>query len=334
MLALTLAGAAYSATELSAAEVYSQQNGSARGVVRDAQGPVIGAGVVVKGSPTVGTVTLSDGSFELRNVERGAVLVISCIGYDDVEVVWNGTPLNVTLTESALSLDETVVVGYATQKKANLTGAVSTVDVAKDINKRTTTTISNLLAGAAPGLVATANNSSGSRPGANGAALKIRGTGTTNDASPLVIVDGIVTGMDNVNPAYAENISILKDAASSAIYGSRAANGVILITTKKGKTGAPSVTYNGMYSLERANLDPDYFNIESNYATYMEYLNDARNNRGLTPYFSEARIKEWRSHENDTDPKSKLRWPNTDWTKVVFRTAHVQNHTVSSSGVS
>ena len=331
MLALAFAGVAYS-TAVNAAEVYSQQNGIARGVVKDAQGPVIGAGVVVKGSPTTGTVTLADGSFELRNVERGATLVISCIGYNDVEVVWNGSPLNVTLEESALSLDETVVVGYATQKKANLTGAVSTVDVAKDINKRTTTTISNLLAGAAPGLVATVNNSSGSRAGANSAALKIRGTGTTNDAAPLVIVDGIVTGMDNVNPADVENISILKDAASSAIYGSRAANGVILITTKKGHSGAPTVTYNGMYSLERANTDPDYFNIESNYATYMEYLNDSRTNRGLSALFSKGKIDEWRSHENDTDPKSKLRWPNTDWTKVVFRTAHVQNHTVSIQG--
>lgn len=304
------------------------------GTIRDMNGePLTGVGVVIEGT-TQGTITNPDGSYSI-NVPAGSVtLDITSMGYVSQKVRVNPHQgvLNITLAEEALSLNETVVVGYATQKKANLTGAVSTVNVSKEINGRTTNTISNLLAGAAPGLVATANNSSGSRPGANGASLKIRGTGTTNNSAPLVIVDGIVSSMDYVNPSDVENISILKDAASSAIYGSRAANGVILITTKKGHTGAPTVTYNGMYSLEQANLSSDYFNIESNYATYMEYLNDSRNNRGLTPYFSPERIAEWRSHENDTDPKSKLRWPNTDWTKVVFRTAHVQNHTVSLQG--
>lgn len=333
MLALAaFAGAALTPTATYAAQV--QQTGVAKGVVTDSQGPVIGAGVVVKGSPTKGTITGADGSFELRNVERGAVLVISCIGYNDVEVVWNGATLNVSLEESTLSLDETVVVGYATQRKANLTGAVATVNVDKDINKRTMNTISNLLAGAAPGLVALANSSSGSRPGANSAALTIRGTGTTNDSSPLVVVDGIVSSMDYVNPADVENLSILKDAASSAIYGSRAANGVILITTKKGKSGKPTVTYNGLFSLEQVYKGSHYFDIESNYADYMEWLNLSAKNAGGRDYyyFSQAKIDEWRAHENDKDPQSKLYWPNTDWTKEFFRTANVHNHTLSIQG--
>ncbi|MDI9552105.1 MAG: TonB-dependent receptor [Bacteroidota bacterium] len=343
MSALALVGAFICSTSMFAgtkpaagsaiAESTSQQGKiTVKGKVIDQNGaPVIQASVLQKGT-TSGTVTDFDGNFVLA-VDGDATLEVSCIGYlTQAVVVNNRDNIIITLAEDAMSLEETVVVGYATQKKANLTGAVSTINVEKDINRRSTNTISNLLAGAAPGLVATANNSSGSRPGANSASLRIRGTGTTNDASPLVVVDGNVSSMDDVNPTDVENISILKDAASSAIYGSRAANGVILITTKKGKSGAPTVTYNGKYSLERANTDADYFNIESNYATYMEYMNDARANRGLSPYFSQGKIDEWRSHEKDTDPKSKLRWPNTDWTKVYFRTARVQDHTISLQG--
>lgn len=312
--------------------IAEQSRLTVKGKVVDPAGkPVIQASILKKGT-IEGTVTDESGNFEL-SAESNSVLEISCIGYVTEEVSLNGREtLTIILREDTESLEETVVVGYATQKKANLTGAVSTVNVQKDINGRSMNTISNLLAGAAPGLVATANNSSGSRPGANSASLTIRGTGTTNDASPLVIVDGNVSSMDNVNPADVENISILKDAASSSIYGSRAANGVILITTKRGQTGKPTVSYVGMYSIEKANLSSDYFNIESNYADYMEYLNTSRTNRGLTPYFSQGKIDEWRSHENDTDPKSKLRWPNTDWTEVYFRTANVQNHTVSITG--
>ncbi|MBR1927863.1 MAG: TonB-dependent receptor, partial [Bacteroidales bacterium] len=315
----------------------AQQPGGRRtisGKVTDKQGePLMGVGVLIAGT-TNGAITGSDGSYSLSAAAGALTLEVTSMGYvsQQIQVASTQGVVNIVLNEDALSLQETVVVGYATQKKANLTGAVATVNVTQDINKRTVNTISNLLAGAAPGLVALANSSSGSRPGANSAALTIRGTGTTNDSSPLVVVDGIVSSMDYVNPADVENISILKDAASSAIYGSRAANGVILITTKKGKSGKPTVTYNGLFSLEKVYKGSHYFDIESNYADYMEWLNYACDNAGVKRYFTEDKIQEWRAHENDTDPQSKLYWPNTDWTKVFFRTAQVQNHTVSLQG--
>ncbi|MBR1926364.1 MAG: TonB-dependent receptor [Bacteroidales bacterium] len=308
------------------------------GTVTDKSGePLAGVGVLVDGTSN-GTVSDLDGTYSIVAPAGNVTLNVASLGYvsKSVQVRPGQGVVNVVLEEESMSLDETVIVGYATQKKANLTGAVATVNVEKDINQRTTNTISNLLAGAAPGLVSMANSSSGSRPGANSATLRIRGTGTTNDASPLVIVDGVVASMDNVNPADVENISILKDAASSAIYGSRAANGVILITTKKGsRTGKPKVTFNGLYSLESVYKGADYFNIESNYADYMEWMNLANTNaKGVNAkaIFSADKIAEWRAHENDTDPRSKLFWPNTDWTKEFFRLAKVHNHTVAVQG--
>lgn len=275
-----------------------------------------------------GTVTDMNGNFEIT-LPAGSKIEVSCIGYA-TQVVEAGTKANIVITlhEDTETLDETVVVGYATQKKANLTGAVATVDVAKDINNRTMNSISNLLAGAAPGLSSIASNE-GSRPGSNGSTLKIRGTGTLNDSNPLVVVDGIISDLDQVNPADVENISVLKDAASSAIYGSRAANGVILVTTKKGSSGKATISYTGMYSLEKV---AKKYDIVSNYADYMELMNESFINTGYPQQFHQRYIDEWRANENTKDPDLKLKYPNTDWTDVLFRTAQVQNHTVSVSG--
>lgn len=298
------------------------------GKVLDSKGePVIQASVLLKGT-TQGTFTDIDGNFRIAAPENSQ-LEVSSIGYLAKTVaVGRSKTLTVILQDDILSLEETVVVGYATQKKANLTGAVATVNVSKDINNRTTTNLSDLLAGTAAGLTSLASNQ-GSRPGSNSSTLKIRGTGTTNNADPLVVVDGFISSMDNVNPADVENISVLKDAASSSIYGSRAANGVILITTKKGHSGKAKVFINASYALERVGHTMD---IVSSYADYMGYINEGFTNQGQAAKFTQDKIDEWRSHEGDNSAAARLKWPNTDWTKEYFRVAHVQNHTVSVQG--
>lgn len=298
------------------------------GKVVDTKGaPIIQASVLKKGT-TQGSVADFDGNFKFT-VDKNAVLEVSCLGYVSQTIALNGRAnLTIVLREDLQSIEETVVVGYATQKKANLTGAVSTVDVSRDINNRTANNLSDLLAGAAAGLTSIASNE-GSRPGANSSTLKIRGTGTTNNANPLVVVDGFISSIDNVNPADVENISVLKDAASSSIYGSRAANGVILVTTKKGKAGQAKVSLNATYALQKVGHTMD---IVSSYADYMEYINEGFSNQSQGTKFTLDKIKEWRDHESDNSEAARLKWPNTDWTKEYFRVAHVQNHTVSVQG--
>ena len=211
----------------------AQQSHRVTGVVKDAAGiPVIGANVVVKGT-TNGTVTNIDGEYSL-SVPSSAVLQISYIGYNTQEVtVGNKTVLNILLQEDSQRLNEVIVVGYGTQKKATLTGAVASVR-SEQIANRAASDATNLLTGIAPGL--TAIQRSG-QPGADGAEFIIRGPGTLNSTSPLIIVDGIPGSLNAIDPNDIENISVLKDAASAAIYGVRAGNGVILVTTKKGKEG-------------------------------------------------------------------------------------------------
>lgn len=210
----------------------AQQSHRVTGVVKDAAGiPVIGANVVVKGT-TNGTVTNIDGEYSL-SVPSSAVLQISYIGYNTQEVtVGNKTVLNILLQEDSQRLNEVIVVGYGTQKKATLTGAVASVR-SEQIANRAASDATNLLTGIAPGL--TAIQRSG-QPGADGAEFIIRGPGTLNSTSPLIIVDGIPGSLNAIDPNDIENISVLKDAASAAIYGVRAGNGVILVTTKKGRS--------------------------------------------------------------------------------------------------
>ena len=223
----------------------TRQVAACTGTVVDSQGePVIGASVVGKGTST-GAATDIDGKFSIPNVKPGAVIVVSSVGYKTEEIKWEGTPLNVTLTDNAEVLDEVVVVGYGTQKKVNVTGAVSNVNMSNS-DSRPVTSTAQLLANASPGLQVM---SGGGAPGSESFSFNIRGQGTLNNSSPLVLVDGIEMGIDNVNHNQIESISILKDAASCAIYGNRGANGVILITTKNGKDGKVTLTYDGNVSL-------------------------------------------------------------------------------------
>lgn len=319
---LLIGGAA--STHAQAITVAQQTAGTCIGTIVSETGEeVIGATVKVQGT-SMATSTNIDGHFSLTGVKPGAILEISCIGYEPLTVTWKGEPLSLTMKETANALDEVVVVGYGQQKKVNLTGSVASVNMDKISDTRPITNVSQALAGLASGVNVTSGNN---QPGNDNATIRVRGVGTLNDASPLVIIDGVEAGINTVNPSDIESMSILKNAASAAIYGSRAANGVILITTKKGQSGSVKVNYNGYVSFEsiRKTLTP-----VSNYADYMELINEGYyNTYGQKNYiFSDAVINEWRANEGG----DQLRYPNQDWIDATFKNATATNHTVSMSG--
>ena len=215
-----------------------QQNGTATGVVKDALGEtVIGASVVVKGT-TNGTITDFDGNFSLSGVKKGDIIQISFVGYQTQEIAWNGQPLNVILADDTQALEEVVVVGFGTQKKVNLTGAVTAVG-SKEIAARPVNSVTDALQGVVPGMNFT--TTSGSLD--SNKSFNIRGTATISSSAkvtPLVLIDGMEGDLNSLNPQDVDNISVLKDASASSIYGSRAAGGVVLVTTKSGKEGKTS----------------------------------------------------------------------------------------------
>ena len=292
------------------------------GHVSDAMGPMIGATVMEKGTSN-GCVTDLSGQFTLKVKSADAVLIVSSVGYTTQEIKLRGRKtLNVTLAEDNKLLNEVVVVGYGTQKKVNMTGSVSSIDVSKLAESRPLTNVSQALAGLAAGVSVTSNHN---RPGDDNASILVRGQGTLNSSAPLVIIDGSEAGINTVNPQDIESISVLKDAASAAIYGSRAANGVILITTKSGKSGKIKVDYNGYVSFEsiRKTLTP-----VSDYARYMELINEGYANSGKKAPFSQKSIDAWR---NDAG-KNPLQYPNTDWVDETFKSSASTNHVISVSG--
>lgn len=301
-----------------------QQKKQITGTVADTDGtPIIGANIVEVGT-TNGTVTDVDGNFILH-VEDNAVIRVSYIGYLDQDIsTADKDSFNITLREDTQALDELVVVGYGTQKKVNLTGSVTSINMNEIAEIRPITSLSASLHGLAAGLHVNQGNA---RPGGDGATLRIRGQGTLNEASPLVIIDGVEANMNDVNAQDVENISVLKDAASAAIYGSRAANGVILITTKTGKEGKIRFNYNGQISTQTAT---NLIKPVSNYADYMEIYNEATRNGDPNAklQFSQESIDLWRANENG----NQLMYPNTDWTEEVFSTNTSQNHNLSFSG--
>ena len=215
------------------------QNRTVQGTVVDSEGvPVIGAGVVVVGNATIGAVTDANGAYRI-NVPARASLEFSCIGYaTQVVAVGDQSVIDVVLQEDTESLEETVVIGYGTQKKKLLTGATINIS-GEDIQRQNTTNALGALYSSVPGVNITQNNG---LPG-SGYTITVRGLGTTGSASPLIVIDGVAGGkLDELNPADIESIDILKDAASAAIYGARAANGVVLVTTRQGKIGEKKAT--------------------------------------------------------------------------------------------
>ncbi|NDP21072.1 MAG: TonB-dependent receptor [Paludibacter sp.] len=286
-------------------------------VVSGSNDPLIGVTVKIKNGVT-GTITDINGAFTLKTPED-AILEVSYIGYEKKEVsVKLAAKQKIVLLEDVTSLNEVVVVGYGTQKKVNLTGAVSSVDLSEAVESRPLTNLATSLSGLSSGLYV--RQTSG-RPNANSASLLIRGNGTLNNASPLVIVDGVESSINDLNPMDVASVSVLKDASSSAIYGSRAANGVILVTTKKGIEGKSSITYNSNISVSEPS---NTIKLVNNYADYMGYYNKAMENSQLNQPFSSSRIDEWREHPNEP-----YLYPNTNFFDEVFTKGIMQNHNLS-----
>lgn len=300
------------------------QQKTIKGKVVDSLGePIIGANVIVKGTVN-GVITDIDGNFTLLNVAPGSVIQISYIGYlsKEVKVTDDLTELKVILKEDAQALEEVVVVGYGSEKKVNLTGSVANINMADLSESRPITDVSQGLAGMAAGVQVT---SSSNKPGDNTASIMIRGQGTLNNSAPLVIIDGVEGSLNSVQPQDIESLSVLKDAASAAIYGSRAANGVILITTRAGKEGKVKVEYNGYLSWESVGKT---FDLVSNYADYMELINEGFTNSNLPTTYSTTSIDLWRENSG----KDPLKYPNTDLMDAMFKTSLSNNHSVSVSG--
>jgi TonB-linked SusC/RagA family outer membrane protein len=299
-------------------QAVQQSTKKVTGTVSDSQGSVIGASVVEKGTSN-GTVTDFDGNFTL-NVKPGATLVISYIGYTTQEiVVGNQSSISVTLQEDNNSLDEVVVVGYGVQKKKLVTGA--TVQVKGDeIAKLNTTNALEAMQSSTPGVQIT---QSSTQPG-KGYKVYIRGIGTTGNSSPLYVIDGVAGGsLDDINPADIESIDILKDAASAAIYGARAANGVILVTTKQGKAGKIEISYNGAFGWSNAYKRPQLLNAQE----YMNIIDEYSFN-------TSGQKMDWAGYvPADILKKVADGWEGTDWWKAFEnKNALQQNHSVTLTG--
>lgn len=299
----------------------SQQSGKlVKGAVTDESGlSVIGANVFIKGT-TVGTITDMEGNFSLEVPSDNDILVISYIGYVEQQIpVKNRKNWSIVLKEDAQNLDEVVVVGYGTQRKGNIATAVTTIksDV---LQNRPVQTVGEALQGQIPGLSVTAKGAPGESP-----KLQLRGSSvlkSDNSSEPLVLVDGVPADFNFLNPEDIESINVLKDAASSAIYGSRAANGVLLITTKRGKMGKPTFRYNGSVGVNT----PMYMPQSISSAEYARIKNEAERNMGRAPIYTDEDISKF---ANGTDLN---RYPNTNWLDLAIQNSVTTRHGLEASG--
>ena len=285
------------------------QNASLGGVVRDSAGePVVGAFIVQQGTAN-GTMTDDGGTF-LLSVPSGAVVEVSCIGYETQTITVTGDQtLDIVLKDDSQMLEETVVIGYGVQKKSVVTAAISSIS-AEDLKATPQTRVDNVLQGLTSGVVVTQTSGA---PNA-GSQVRIRGVGSINGSDPLYIIDGMPSGgIDYLNPNDIERIEVLKDAASGAVYGARAANGVVLITTKKGKKGAPKVSYDFSYGIQNPWRKPSVLNATE----YAVMMNEGRLNAGQAPTFD--------------DPYSL--GAGTDWVEAIFdKNSPVVKHDLNIMG--
>lgn len=327
----------------------SQQRITATGIVSDAEGPLIGASVREKSNPMNGIATDIDGKFSL-SVPKGAILVISYVGMKDKEVVASGGLMNIMMEPNADMLDEVVVVGFGTQKKVNLTGSVSVADQ-KALKERPVASAAQALQGVVPGLqISSSTGKLGSTP-----SIQIRGGGTIGDGSsgsPLILIDGMEGDINMLNPQDIESISVLKDAAAASIYGSRAPFGVILVTTKKGADGKPTINYNNSFRFSNLINRP---HTQDSY-TFALSMNDYMTNSNRGPYFDTNDIDKILAYQQGTllnedgvfDPLYTMNangeywqnpydhngaWANTDWFDELYKkTRFSQEHNLSISG--
>ncbi len=324
-----------------------QKKNKISGTIVDTKGePIIGANVHIKGL-SVGTITDLDGNFSI-DVDSKDVLEVTYIGYLKQDVtVGNQKQLRIVLVDDTLALDEVVIVGFGTQKKVNLTGAVSTVN-AKELSSRPVNSTVEALQGVVPGMNISTGDAGGSLSGSK--KFNIRGIGTIGAGSkvePLVLIDGMEGDINALNPQDIENISVLKDAAASSIYGSRAPGGVILITTKKGKSGRTVVNYNNNFRLVSPLNMPE---MADSY-NFALAINDQLTNGGQTPMYSQTKLQQildfqsgkgtqymwatdggrWNSFD---DPQRLDVMPagNTDWLKTLFGDSFTQEHSLSANG--
>lgn len=293
-----------------------------RGVVTDKTGePIIGANVIEKGTVN-GMITGLDGAFEIT-VEAGKVLVISYIGYitREIQITENTLALlSVELLEDTQTLDEVVVVGYGQQKKVSVTGAVGSIKNER-INRMANSTTA-AMQGVSPGLTIL---DKGGAPGRANTTLRIRGITTINNSDALLLVDGVEQRISDINPDDIESISILKDASTTAIYGSRAANGVVLVTTKRGGEGGVKIDFNSYWGLQRVTDKPEHMET----VTYMRQQNYAFQNAGQNPRYSEIFIQEW--IDNHASDPITYRVAN-QWQDAVYRDALQHNYSLNVSG--
>ena len=317
---MALLGLGYSSNANAAENPQEVQQATKKitGTVVDAQGPVIGASVLEKGTSN-GVITDFDGNFTL-NVKPGATIVISYIGYTTQEIeIGNRTTFNVTIEEDNNSLEEVVVVGYGVQKKKLVTGATVQVK-GDDIAKLSTTDAFTALQGQTPGVMILQN----SGQAGEGYKVNIRGIGTTGNSDPLYVIDGVAGGsLNDLNPSDIESIDVLKDAASAAIYGARAANGVILVTTRQGKSGKIMVNYDGYFGWQYLAKASDALNAQ-------EYVYS----RKLREFNGGASEPEWEAKlPAEIYQKLQNGWEGTDWLDASYhKGAMTTNHSIGIVG--
>lgn len=301
---------------------FSQPNSQVTGIVKDENSNPVNGVTVALLNTTTKTVTDESGIFSILVPGLKGTLVLTSVGFQQQQVEINGnSSVSVNMQSTSVAMNEVVVVGFGLQKKVNLTGAVSTI-ASKDLMARPVGQLSAGLQGLAPGVTVT--QSSG-RPGADGGTIRIRGIGTLNDADPLVLIDGIEGNINSLDPNLVETISILKDAASSSIYGSRAANGVILITTKRAKGKELSVTYNTYMGWQQVTNLPEMVNA----VDHMRLINVAYVNTGRAQLYSEALIQQYLTIGAD----NRDLYPDTDWQKgVLTGSGLMHNHFLSVNG--
>jgi len=290
------------------------------GTVTDSKGvPIIGAGVILKENSAIGAVTDIDGKYTIKVPKRGKTLNFVSIGYEKQSIpIGNRRVINVTLKDNATMLNDAVVVGYGKQAKISITGAISSVKT-EDIKRSPTANISNSLSGILPGVI---TMQSSGQPGRDNSTIYLRGQGSMNDNSPLILVDGIERDINNLDPNEIASISVLKDASATAVFGVRGANGVILVTTKVGNSEKPELNVTAEYGYQK--FINDYYTMDSwDFATL---YNQALENDGLTKQYSDRQINLMKSQ---TSPL----YPNTDWFAMMFNSyAPQQRYNVNLSG--
>ena len=292
-----------------------------RGIVKDVTGePLIGANVLEKGTASNGAITDINGKFTLKVAGKKSVIVVSMIGMRTMEipVPKDGQLLNIELKDDAQALEEVVVVAYGQQKKASVTGAISAVGN-RELKQGPTSSVTNSLTGRIPGLV---TRQTSGRPGEDAAALYIRGRATVNDASPLIMVDGVERDFSQLDPDEIESVSVLKDASATAVYGVRGANGVILVTTRRGNTGKAKVSFSGEFGVTQISRITKMVNSEE-YATLM---NEGLINQGGLPKYTEQDMQLYR------DQSSPFTHPDNNFVDMFTKLGTQQKYNANVSG--